>query len=467
MKKFLNPILLAAVLLPMLCQAQTYDTVYNRVPRYHYTVWYDTTDCYYHPLVDDENFYLSQTFCGTHEAYSEYVPEEVALQGIAVVTIEYDSGVLNWVDTNRLPEYALVYELIGKGIYTDSLVVIDSTRWDTAVRKVIRFPNTIDTDQYGFLDAFVSEAMFAHPVLVSDSFALGGTAYNNVPLEEIGAGWFSRKPSCYGGVGNLRLRGERKSYHIFNHSYWTCSGSGAYTQYGYFFPIIDYVNLTVLTSDSARGTVSGGGRHSKDVYRMITTLPSPGYRFSHWNDGNTEDSRLVYLSQDTTLTAYFFKECRVEATSNDNSMGYVSGSGVFLENDEVEIKATAAHGCHFESWNDGVADNPRTIVVTSDTAFVALFSRDQGGEGIAAPESSAFTLTPNPAKGTVAVAVEGTAYRPGQSVLHIADASGREVLCQPLAAPRQQLDLSALPAGIYFVTLATPNASATQKLVME
>lgn len=42
MKKFLFPILLAAALLPALCQAQVPDTVYCRSPHYYYSNWYDT-----------------------------------------------------------------------------------------------------------------------------------------------------------------------------------------------------------------------------------------------------------------------------------------------------------------------------------------------------------------------------------------------------------------------------------------
>ncbi|MBO7572207.1 MAG: leucine-rich repeat protein [Bacteroidales bacterium] len=40
------------------------------------------------------------------------------------------------------------------------------------------------------------------------------------------------------------------------------------------------------------------------------------------------------------------------------------------------IEATPNHGYEFVSWNDGNAENPRTITVTSDSTFVANFIRD-------------------------------------------------------------------------------------------
>ncbi len=41
------------------------------------------------------------------------------------------------------------------------------------------------------------------------------------------------------------------------------------------------------------------------------------------------------------------------------------------------ISATANEHYHFVQWNDGNTDNPRTIMVTEDTTFVAMFANDQ------------------------------------------------------------------------------------------
>jgi hypothetical protein len=43
----------------------------------------------------------------------------------------------------------------------------------------------------------------------------------------------------------------------------------------------------------------------------------------------------------------------------------------------VVITATANYGYHFTQWNDGNTQNPRTITLTQDTTFTALFDRNQ------------------------------------------------------------------------------------------
>ncbi len=79
-----------------------------------------------------------------------------------------------------------------------------------------------------------------------------------------------------------------------------------------------------------------------------------------------------------------------------------------------------------------------------------------------------FTLTPNPATGTVTVTV-GILNSP--MALTLTDAAGREVMRKEFSIVNCQfsipLDLSGLAAGTYFVTLSTPTATGTQRLVVK
>jgi len=50
---------------------------------------------------------------------------------------------------------------------------------------------------------------------------------------------------------------------------------------------------------------------------------------------------------------------------------------VYLQ--EVEITAVPNNGYRFTQWSDGVIDNPRTIVLTNDTTFEALFVITKSG----------------------------------------------------------------------------------------
>ena len=68
-------------------------------------------------------------------------------------------------------------------------------------------------------------------------------------------------------------------------------------------------------------------------------------------------------------------------------------------------------------------------------------------------------------------ALKGTSPNLGeQLVLTLTDAAGREVLRREFSIVNCQfsipLDLSNLPAGAYFVTLSTPTATGTQRLVV-
>ena len=59
--------------------------------------------------------------------------------------------------------------------------------------------------------------------------------------------------------------------------------------------------------------------------------------------------------------------------------------------------------------------------------------------------------------------------RAGGVCIILRDAAGHEVLKMKVEKGQKavELDLAALPKGTYFVTLATPQASATQRLVLQ
>ena len=54
-------------------------------------------------------------------------------------------------------------------------------------------------------------------------------------------------------------------------------------------------------------------------------------------------------------------------------MGSVTGAGAYIYNKTAQIRAIANTGYQFVKWNDENTDNPRNIIVTQDTSFVAQF----------------------------------------------------------------------------------------------
>ena len=60
-------------------------------------------------------------------------------------------------------------------------------------------------------------------------------------------------------------------------------------------------------------------------------------------------------------------------TPNNSEWGSVTGGGTYGYGKEVTITATPNQGYEFVQWSDSVTENPRTIVLTQDTAFTAIF----------------------------------------------------------------------------------------------
>ena len=97
-------------------------------------------------------------------------------------------------------------------------------------------------------------------------------------------------------------------------------------------------------------------------------------QFTQWSDGVTDNPRTLILTQDTTLTALFRGvDFNVNVVSSDESLGTVSGSGIYEVGTTVQISATPIGENTFVQWSDSVTDNPRTFTLLQDTTFTAIF----------------------------------------------------------------------------------------------
>lgn len=63
----------------------------------------------------------------------------------------------------------------------------------------------------------------------------------------------------------------------------------------------------------------------------------------------------------------------VTVLSNDNTLGSVSGGGVYTDGDTATIVAAPAANCIFLHWQDGDTNLTRRFAVTADTTFTATF----------------------------------------------------------------------------------------------
>ena len=137
-------------------------------------------------------------------------------------------------------------------------------------------------------------------------------------------------------------------------------------------------NYTITTSvnDEIMGSVSDGGVYEEDSEITLIATANDGYCFMKWSDGNIENPRTVTVTKDFTYTANFYKKITVLTSVYDESMGTVSGAGVYCMGSTIELIAIANDGYRFVEWSDGYIQNPRIIIVKEDIDLMAIFESD-------------------------------------------------------------------------------------------
>ena len=216
--------------------------------------------------------------------------------------------------------------------------------------------------------------------------------------------------------------------------------------------------ITVTVNDATMGSAT----YTLDGNTaVLTATANEGYSFLTWSDGNTENPRTVTITSDTAFMAIFTEAVStptITLTVNDETMGSATYT---LDGNTAVLTATANEGYEFTGWNDGNTENPRTVTVTSDTAFVAIFTAS-GSSSLQAVNAREFALYPNPAKSFVTLEFETLQEN---TLLQILDINGRRVRTLELKAGVETLriDVSDLPKGIYTIMLG----NITKKLIVE
>ena len=160
-----------------------------------------------------------------------------------------------------------------------------------------------------------------------------------------------------------------------------------------------------LQCDENQGTVEGAGVFDYLTEVQISATPAYGYHFSSWSDGNTDNPRTYSVTKDVTLTANFAINKYALNVSCNAEQGSVSGSGSYNYLSNRTIEAIPNYGYHFAQWSDGNKENPRTIVMTQDTAFAAEFAVDKSG---VCGDDNLLTWTFEDESKTLAISGEGT-----------------------------------------------------------
>ena len=129
---------------------------------------------------------------------------------------------------------------------------------------------------------------------------------------------------------------------------------------------------TITIPESENGIITGMGEYTHGDKVTLIATPTAHYHFVQWSDGNSENPRTFIATNDTVLSAEFAIDKHKVVLLGDN--GTLYGGGLYAYGDSVEIKAVANEGYNFVRWSDGNTENPRTIEITQDTTFSALFA---------------------------------------------------------------------------------------------
>ena len=107
----------------------------------------------------------------------------------------------------------------------------------------------------------------------------------------------------------------------------------------------------------------------------MTASANTGYKFSQWEDGNTDNPRTVIVVGSMTYTALYttVQTYTIYALSNNDDYGTVTGGGTYNSGAKATLTATPKSGYKFVKWNDDNTSATRTITVSATAAYVATF----------------------------------------------------------------------------------------------
>ena len=141
---------------------------------------------------------------------------------------------------------------------------------------------------------------------------------------------------------------------------------------------IDSFTVAATSRTEEFGAVSGGGLYAYGTAVEVKAEPQPHCHFVEWSNGASGLAQQFDVEKDTAFNAAFAIDTHsLRATVADSTMGVATGSGTYDYATAVTITATAAAGCYFTGWSDGVTANPRILTIVGDTVVEAQFCRLQ------------------------------------------------------------------------------------------
>ena len=157
------------------------------------------------------------------------------------------------------------------------------------------------------------------------------------------------------------------------------------------FQAMPTYEVTVTSSNSSQGSVSGGDTYDENATATITATPAQHYHFLYWLSGSdtiTANPYTFTVTEDVSFTAYFAIDSHhISVASNDTTIGrawftYATGEalneallpyGTVLSLHAEARTDVEGYQCTFLHWSDGNTQADRTLTLAQDIQLTALF----------------------------------------------------------------------------------------------
>ena len=153
--------------------------------------------------------------------------------------------------------------------------------------------------------------------------------------------------------------------------------------------------ITTEVSPEGAGTVTGGGLYEVGTVVSLHVFANTGFSFMNWSDGNTENPREIVVNGDATYTAVFEShQYAITTIADPIEGGTITGGGNYNYGDTAFLRPIPNENYMFLCWSDGIVSNPRTVIVTGNATYTAIFYLKAG------PNYTVSVLSLNPELGT-------------------------------------------------------------------
>ena len=240
------------------------------------------------------------------------------------------------------------------------------------------------------------------------------------------------------------------------------TGSTTYNESPFNIPSLQNLTLGENVTSIGSGAFSSSS-FLQNVTCLATTPPTLAdntvFPYPNIASLNVPCGSLEAYSSATSFWNMFFagriseNGYNVEVSVNDETFGSVA-----VESDcsTGTLTATANDGYRFVIWNDGNTDNPRTVALTSDTAFTAIFALIDESSLLEA-EAESISFFPNPTKSEIT-------FSQAIEKVEVIDLTGKTIFTFSNA---KTINIESLPAGAYYLRLTNNDKAIMQKVIKE